>query len=54
MCRVYFHQDTMKKPNQKIGKTLNYLVFRKVTQLVTRTLVVIRKENKVVKMKPQH
>ena len=24
MCRVYFHQDTMEKPNQKIGKTLNY------------------------------
>ena len=24
MCRVYFHQDTMGKSNQKIGKTHNY------------------------------
>ena len=24
MCRVYFHQATMLKSNQKIGKALNY------------------------------
>ena len=41
MCRVYFHQATMGKSNQKIGKT-NILVFEKITQLVVRALVVVR------------
>ena len=49
-CRVYFHQATMGKLNQKIGKT----VFEKVTQLVTRALVAIRKNKKLVKVKTQH
>ena len=40
----------MGKLNQKIGKT----VFEKVTQLVTRTLVAIRKKKKLVKVKTQH
>ena len=39
MCRVYFHQATMGKSNQKIGKT----VLENVTPLVTRELVAIRK-----------
>ena len=29
MCRVYFHQATMGKLNQKIGKTRNYPSVRK-------------------------
>ena len=33
MCRVYFHQVTMGKSNQKSGKIKNTLVFEKVTQL---------------------
>ena len=42
MCRACFHQATMEKSNQKVGKTKNTLVFEEVTQLV------------VVKVKPQH
>ena len=44
----------MVKSNQKIGKTLNYPSVQNVTQLVARTLVAIRKKNKIVKSKPQH
>ena len=40
----------MGKSNQKIGKT----VLEKVTQLVTRALVAITKNKKLVKVKPQH
>ena len=40
----------MGKSNQKIGKT----VFKNVTPLVTRKLVAIRKNKKLVKVKPQH
>ena len=29
MCRVYLHQAIMGKSNQNIGKTHNYLSFRK-------------------------
>ena len=49
-CRVYFHQTKMGKSNQKVGKT----VLKKVTQLVTRALVAIRKNKKLLKVKPQH
>ena len=44
MCRAYFHQATMGKSNQKVGKTKNTLVFEKVTQLVVRALVAVRKQ----------
>ena len=54
MCRVYFHQTTMGKSNQKVGNTKNALVLKKVTQLVVRTLVAVRKQKKLVKVKPQH
>ena len=55
MCRAYFHQATMGKSNQKVGKTKkNTLVFEKVTQLVIKTLVVVTKQKKIVKVKPQH
>ena len=54
MCRAYFHQATMGKSNQKVGKTKNTLVFKKVTQLVLRALVAVRKQKKLVKVKPQH
>ena len=40
----------MGKSNQKIGKT----VLEKVTQLVTKALVAITKNKKLVKVKPQH
>ena len=40
----------MGKSNQKIGKT----VLEKVTQLVTRALMAITKNKKLVKVKPQH
>ena len=40
--------------NQKIEKTKNILVFKKVTQLVARALVVERKRKILVKVKPQH
>ena len=40
----------MGKSNQKIGKT----VLEKVTELVTRALVAITKNKKLVKVKPQH
>ena len=54
MCRAYFHQTTMAKSNQKVGGTKNTLVFKKVTQLVVRTFVAVRKEKKLLKVKPQH
>ena len=54
MCRIYFHQATMEKSNQKSGKILIILVFNNFTQLVTRALVAIRKKKKILKMKPQH
>ena len=44
MCRAYFHQATMGKSNQKVGKTKNTLVFEKVTQLVVRAMVAVRKQ----------
>ena len=43
----------MGKSNQKIGKAHSYLVFEKVTQLVARALVAIRRKKKLVKVKPQ-
>ena len=54
MCRAYFHQTTRGKSNQKVGKTKNTLVFKKVTELVVRTLVAVRKQKKLVKVKAQH
>ena len=54
MSRVYLHQASMGKLNKKIGKTCKYPVFKKVTQLVARALVAIRKKRKFVKVKPQH
>ena len=52
MCRVYVHQASMGRSSQKIGKTHNYLCFRKVTQLVARALVAIKRKKKLVKVKP--
>ena len=40
--------------HQKIGKTQNILVFEKVSPLVARALVAVRKKKKLVKVKPQH
>ena len=42
----------MGKSNQKVGKTKNTLAFEKVTQLVVRALVALRKQKKLVKVKP--
>ena len=53
MRRVYFHQATLGKSNQKIGKT-SILVCEKVTQLVAKALVVARRKKKLVKVKPQY
>ena len=49
ICRVYFHQATIGKPNQNIGKTHNYPGVQKVTQLVAMALVAKRKKRKLVK-----
>ena len=54
MCRAYFHQATTGKSNQKRGKTKNTLVLEKVTQLVANALMAVRKQKKLVKIKPQH
>ena len=43
MCRAFFHQATMGKSKQKVGKTQNTLGFKKVTQLVLRALVAVKK-----------
>ena len=34
MCRVYFHQATMGKSNEKLGKTLDYPSVQKRYSLV--------------------
>ena len=52
MCRVYLHQASMGKSSKKIGKIHNYPSFWKVTKLVARALVAIRRKKKLVK--PQH
>ena len=52
MCRVYFHQATMGQQIKK--KEKQKIVFEKVTQLVERALVDVRKKKKLVKVKPQH
>ena len=45
MCRVYLHEVSMRRLNQNIGKKHAFiLVFEKVTQLVARALVAIRKK----------
>ena len=41
----------MGRSNQKVGKTKNTLVFEKVTQLVVRALVAVRKQKKNSKSK---
>ena len=46
MCKVHFHQAIMEKSNQKTGKHTAILVFEKVTQLVARASVAIRKKKK--------
>ena len=53
MCRVCFHQAIIGKSNQRIGKAI-ILVFEKFTQLVARASVTVRKNKKLVKVKPQH
>ena len=50
MCRAFFHQATMGKSKQKVGKTQNILGFKKVTQLVLRALVAVKKQ-KITKSK---
>ena len=50
MCRAFFHQATMGKSKQKVGKTQNTLGFKKVTQLVLRALVAVKKQ-KITKSK---
>ena len=52
MC--YFHQAIMGKSNQKVAKHKKYTSLRKITQLVVRALVAVRKLKKLVKVKPQH
>ena len=54
MCRIYFHETTKGKSNQKIEKTHNYPSVPKITHLVTRAMVAVRKKIKLVKVKPQH
>ena len=54
MCRVYLCQASMGKSSEKIGKTHNYPSFWKVTQLVARALVAIKRKKKLLKVKPQH
>ena len=44
----------MGKSNQSREDTKNALVFKKVTQLVVRALAAVRKQKKLVKVKPQH
>ena len=53
MCRVYLHQASMGKSNPKFENKI-VLVFEKVTQLVARALVAIRRKKKIVKLKPQY
>ena len=50
MCRAFFHQATMGKSKQKVGKKQNTLGFKKVTQLVLRALVAVKKQ-KITKSK---
>ena len=50
MCRAFFHQATMGKSKQKVGKTQNTLGFKKVTQLVLRAFVAVKKQ-KITKSK---
>ena len=54
MCRIYFHETTMGKSNQKIEKTHNYPSVPKITHLVTTAMVAVRKKITLVKVKPQH
>ena len=51
MCRVYL-PASMGKSNKKTHTII--LIFEKVTQLVARALVAIRRKKKIVKVKRQH
>ena len=44
----------MGKSNKKIEKNTIILAFEKVTQVVARALVAIRRTKKLIKVKPQH
>ena len=46
------YHEKIKSKNKKKHSII--VVFEKVTQLVARKLVTIRKKNKIVKLKPQH
>ena len=52
MCRAYFDHDTMGKSNLKVGKTQKIHWCSK--KLLVRGLVAVRKQKKLVKVKPQH
>ena len=49
MCRVYFHQATMGKPNQKIGKTHNYPDLQKSYSTSRNDIADRKKKEKISK-----
>ena len=53
MCRVYLHQATMVKSNNR-KKCKIILVFGKATQAIVKVLVAVRIKKILVQVKPQH
>ena len=51
MCRVYLHQASMGKSNQKIGKTHNYPSFRKSYSTSCKGIGGHKKKEKICKSK---
>ena len=54
MCRVYFHQATMGKSNQKIGKTHNHPSVQKIYSTSLKGIDDNKKKQKISKSKPHH
>ena len=54
MCRVCFHQATMGKSNQKIGKTHNHPSVQNIYSTSRKGISDSKKNKKLVKVKPQH
>ena len=54
MCKVYLHQASMGKLNEKVGKTCNYLSFWKSYSTSCKGIGGHKKKEKFVNVKPQH
>ena len=52
MCRIYFHQTTMGKSNEKIEKTLNYCSVRKSFSISRKDIGDHKKKERNSKKKP--